>query len=431
MRTFYIPDMTLFNLPESIRHRIYEEVLSEGRNTVPLLQTCRQVLAEAQPIVFEVPVTFNSQYDLVEWFSTVGPTYARGVKKLHLTIQDLEVLPANRDSAHLSWPSLSLLELYQSEAEKVTELLSRFPNVIELSLLKPETVRSYLYSDYYLAILRKTTADLSHLKSIEFHSDEYPLQFAKSLPALRKLSFTGYSRSSPMETSSILSRLRHLEELELILPTTPTVFGGLEIETTLPKTLSLTREVIRDLRGLKSFVLRELKDSFNRLPVFCTSRFIQALDSTHRPTLQKLKIDLSFTPDVPSQRAIKALCSSSNLKHIDVVWPGMRGDLLNSLPKNLVSLRTAPTFGRPPYWVMQVVQWKRADLPNLRELCLVGDSRSSALTHSSTTTQAFRSAKTLLTSLGIKVYVESLQVSAGAARNRSTSGGNSLVRHSC
>ena len=145
---------------------------------------------------------------------------------------------------------------------------------------------------------------------------------------------------------------------------------------TLPKTLSLTREVIRDLRGLKSFTLRERKEQFKSSPVFCTALFIQALDSTHRPSLQKLKIDLDFAPDVPTQRAIRVLCSSSNLKHIDIVWPGLRGDLLNSLPQSLVSLRTAPMFGRPPYWALQVVQWKRANVPNLKELCLVGDSAS-------------------------------------------------------
>jgi hypothetical protein len=365
--------MGLFDLPEALRQRIWETVLAEGRNAVPLLSTCRQILAEAQPLVLDTPITFNSQYDLVEWISTVGSLYPKRVRRLHLTIQDLEVLPASRDSGHLSWPSLSLLELYQSEAEKVVELLSRLPNLTELSLLKPESVRSYLYTDYYLAILRRVTTDLPFLNAVQFHSDEHPLSFIRTLPSLKKLSFTGYSRNSPMEALGVLSRLRHLEELEIILPSTPTVFGGLEIEMALPKTLSLTREVIRDLRGLKSFTLRERKDPQNTAPVFCTPRFIQALDSTHRPHLLKLKIDLDFTPDIPTQRAIRALCSSSNLKHVDIVWPGLRGDLLNSLPKSLVSLRTAPTFGRPPYWVLQVVQWKRANVPHLRELCLVGD----------------------------------------------------------
>ena len=376
LRTFYLPEMGLFDLPVSLRQRIWETVLAEGRNAVPLLSTCRQILAEAQPFVLDTPISFISQYDLVEWISTVGAIYPKGVRRLHLTLQDLEVLPASRDSGHLSWPSLSLLELYQSEAEKVVELLRRLPNLTELSLLKPESVRSYLYTDYYLAILRRATADLPYLNAVQFHSDEHSLSFIKTLYNLRKLSFTGYSRNSPMETSGMLSRLRHLEELEIILPTTPTVFGGLEIETAMPKTLSLTREVIRDLRGLKSFTLRERKDPRNSSPVFCTAHFIQALDSTHRPSLQKLKIDLDFTPDVPTQRAIRALCTSSNLKQIDIVWPGMRGDLLNSLPKGLVSLRTAPIFGRPPYWVLQVLHWKRANVPRLKELCLVGDPAS-------------------------------------------------------
>jgi hypothetical protein len=385
MRTFYVPEMTLFELPEALRQRIYEGVLSDGRNTIPLLQTCRRIFAEVQPLVLDAPITFHSQYDLVEWMGIVGTTYAKGVKKLNLTIQDLEVLPTSRDSGHLSWPSLSLLELYQSEAEKVVELLSRLPAITELSLLKPDTVRSYLYTDYYLAILRRVTADLPHLNAIKFHSDEYPLYFVKVLPNLRRLSFTGYSRNSPMETSGMLSRLRHLEELEIILPNTPTVFGGLEVETALPRTQSLTREVIRDLRGLKSFTLREREDQYNPSPVFCTSRFIQALDSTHRASLQQLKIDLDFVPDVACQRAIRALCASSTLKHVDIVWPRMRGDLLNSLPKSLITLRTSPSFGRPPYWVLQVMQWKRSEFPQLKEVSLVGDARSSALSASVST----------------------------------------------
>ena len=67
LRTFYIPEMTLFELPQALRQRIYEQVLCEKRNTVPLLQTCRQILAEAQPLVLDTPITFQSQYDLVEY----------------------------------------------------------------------------------------------------------------------------------------------------------------------------------------------------------------------------------------------------------------------------------------------------------------------------------------------------------------------------
>jgi hypothetical protein len=251
-----------------------------------------------------------------------------------------------------------------------------------------------------------------------------------------------------METSGILSRLRHLEELEIVLPTTPTVFGGLEIEAALPRTQSLTREVIRDLRGLKSFTLRERKDQYNPSPVFCTTHFIQALHSTHRPSLQRLKIDLDFTPDIPTQRAIRTLCSSSNLKRIDIVWPGMRGDLLNSLPRGLVSLRTAPTFGRPSYWVPQVLHWKRANVPHLKELCLVGDPDSPlsmAVSNSprqdqlhktycrsqAVSTQAFKSAKTALTSVGVATIIEPLHTNIGGGHARAASDGTHLVRHSC
>ena len=440
--------MGLFDLPEGLRQRIWETVLAEGRNTVPLLSTCRQIFMEAQSLVLDTPIRFNSQYDLVEWISTVGAAYPKQVRRLHLTLQDLEVLPASRDSGHLSWPSLSLLELYQSEAEKVVELLSRLPNLTELSLLKPDSVRSYLYTDYYLAILRRATAELPYLNAVQFHSDEHSLSFLKTMYNLRKLSFTGYSRNSPMETSGMLSRLRHLEEIEIILPTTPTVFGGLEMELALPKTQSLTREVIRDLRGLKSFTLRERKDQYNPSPVFCTARFIQALDSTHRPSLQKLKIDLDFTPDVPTQRAIRALCSSTNLKHVDIRWPGMRGDLLNSLSRSLISLRTAPTFGRPPYWVLQVLQWKRANVPHLKELCLVGDPASPlsmavrifhtiALFNETTnnlqavSTHAFKSARAALSTAGITTYIEPLHKNIVGGHGRAASDGTYLLRHSC
>jgi hypothetical protein len=277
------------------------------------------------------------------------------------------------------------LELYQSEAEKVVELLDRLPELTELSLLTPDSVRSYLYTDYYLAVLRRATADLPHLKAIKFHSDELPLHFVKAMSNLHKLAFTGYSRNSPMETSGMLSRLRHLEELEIILPTTPAVFGGLELEATLPKTQSLTRQVLRDLRGLKGFTLKERKDPYSPSPVFCTSRFIKALDSTHRASLQRLSIDLDFAPDVSCQRALRSLCTFSTLKHVDIVWPGMRGDLLNSLPRSMVTLRTSPSFGRPPYWVLQVLQWKRSDLPNVKEVFLVGDARASGLSGSVST----------------------------------------------
>lgn len=372
------PEMPLLDVPEDLRQRIWETVFLDSPDAISLLQTCHQIQLEAQPLVFQRPLSFRSQSELELWLSSVDTNYTSGVRVLHMTLQDLDSLPAG-GTGHQSWPSVSLLELYRDETERIATLLSKFPSITDFSLSKPETIRSYYYNDFYFTVARKVATELPGLHGFTYFSDEHSFEFVKSLHNLRRFSFTGYSKNTPMETQSVLSRLRHLEELEIILPRTPTVLGGLEMENAFPKSQSLTREVIRDLRGLKSFTLRERLDQYDPSPVFCTSRIIQALESGHRNSLQTLTIDLDFVPDVPCQRAIQALCKTSTLRHIDIIWPGIRADLANSLPMSLVSLRTSPLVGRPPYWVMLVLQWKKAELPNMRELSLVGDFRSSPL----------------------------------------------------
>ena len=90
-------------------------------------------------------------------------------------------------------------------------------------------------------------------------------------------------------------------------------------------------------------------------------------------------MDLDFAPDMMCQKALKTFLKSSTLRHVDIVWPRMGGDLLNALPRSIEILRIPPSVGRPPYWVLMVLMWRRAELPLIQELHLVGEAQSSTL----------------------------------------------------
>ena len=172
----------LLSLPPQLRQRIWEMALLYGPADVQLLRTCQQIRVEAEGIIFRRPLRFASQNELQSWLQGISENRLPQVKILTLYLQDLEVLPLDDD---LSWPSVSLLERYKREAENVLRALKRFPRIHSISLHKPDTVRSYLYRDFYFSVLRKISLQYPALRAISFYSDEHPLDFLKSFQDLR------------------------------------------------------------------------------------------------------------------------------------------------------------------------------------------------------------------------------------------------------
>jgi hypothetical protein len=357
----------LLSLPFPIRKRIWETVLLCDAYNTSLLVTCRQINLETDGLIYRRPQTFHSQTEFSSWLERIENKYFDQVVDVTLYLQDLGVIPL---AAEQSWPTVSLLELYRVEVERILADFAKLPNIQHLTLYKPINVRSYLYRDFYGSAIVKICRPLP-LHTLAFHSDETTLDFLKALPDLKRLSFTGYSKSSAMETLNILSRLRHLTSIELVQSATPTVVGGLDFDLSLLSSQSFTRDVIKGLRGLKSFAICESKSQSAQTQSFFSQGFLQALDSGHRSSLYNIRITLKHTPDSECQRFFSILLTTSSLRHIEVSWPEIDASLIQSLPRTVETLCIPPSASRPPYWVLNAIQWRKRELPMLREVRLI------------------------------------------------------------
>lgn len=278
----------------------------------------------------------------------------------------------------LSWPNASLTELYQLETDKIISMLKPLSGVKDLSIYHPASVQSYLYENFFTMILKKIGSHFPGLRTFSYHSDGHPVDFLKSFTNLRELRFTGYSKSTPMETLSALSRLRHLTRVELIPPVIPVVNGGTDIDSGLPSTLSMTRDVVKGVRRLERLTIREVSD-YLMSPAYLTASFIQSVDSRHRTFLQRFEVAVKFTPDASCQRAIQNLLQSPALRHIGLVWPKLDERITRTLSRSTQTLRVAPFFNRPPHLVLTELRARRSELPHLHTLFFVCDWESSRL----------------------------------------------------
>ncbi|TID25132.1 hypothetical protein E2P81_ATG04236 [Venturia nashicola] len=408
----------LLSLPFPLRRQIWTSVLwPGGSSNVHLLRTCQQIHRETAPILLEQPLVFQSQTELFIWLEQVRDRNLEGVKSLTLYVRDLDMLSLEDD---LSWPNASLIELYQLEADKILSMLKNLSGVKDLRIYHPSSVQSYLYGSFFTMILKKVASLFPGLRTFSYHSDGHPVDFLKSFTNLRELRFTGYSKSTPMETLSTLSRLRHLTRVELIPPVIPEVNGGIDIDSGLPSTLSMTRDVIKGVRRLERLSIREVSD-YLMSPAYLTASFIQSVDSRHRTVLQKFEVVVKFTPDASCQRAIQNLLRSSALRHVALVWPKLDERIVRTLSRSLQTLRVAPFVNRPPHMVLTGLQARRSELPNLHtvslvcnwdlsklssQVCLAMQCYDSADYIQATSAPAFKAAIQALSTVGVQTILD-------------------------
>jgi hypothetical protein len=290
--------------------------------------------------VFARPLAFESQHELHAWLAHSSSVDQQQVDALSFTLIHSE------DSD---------LEL---EKDAMIQSLQYLPNVRSLAVYKlPQDRYRNVHRQLYDELLRRTAKLWPRLESIAVHTDDHHLGFLRGLQYLRKLQFTGFSASSPMETSAILSHLRHLTDVEIIPALGPpgprnnmsaaySVSASSQSSTRNP---SLTREVLRSLRGLKSFTLREARATNPSAPAFFTSTFLLGLASaTSGVSLSKVTVELAdFSPDPEAELRFAQFLAGSHVKHVDIQWGdfntnrGSVGEVvMEALPRTVVTVRT-------------------------------------------------------------------------------------------
>jgi hypothetical protein len=269
--------------------------------------------------VFGKPLVFESQHDLYEWLLQACATDLSEIDSLSFTL----ILPSIHD------PELEL--------ENVQAAMRALPNVGSFAMYKRlEDCSNATHHKLYDDILRRISKIYPKLVAIGVHTDDHSLNFLRSFEHLRKLQFTGFAASTPMETLAVLSRLRHLVHIEIV----PALHSSVSPTRGAP---CLSREVVRSLRHLKHMTLRESRASDPSAPAFFTMPFLMSLTGMARVPLTRLSVELTdFAPDSRVAQQFGAFLAASHLKRLSVLWgdggAGADAEMLSKLPRSLVHL---------------------------------------------------------------------------------------------
>jgi hypothetical protein len=363
---------SLLGLPPRIRAHILEKVVLDKTPNLRLLQVCRQLYDETLPLIYQRQLVFDSQADLFHWMEGIDRRHLDHIQSIQLTIDDLEVAESDLDDRMLS-PAPPTWGDYHEEAQKIHDACMDLPAVTEIIIRRHYAPCSQLQHDFYELILSRVPRQWPALRRLSFDGAEGSIRFLKMLPELRAIAFTGFSKSTPMETVTVLSRLRHLTDIELILPNSSLASQLGSGTPGISPAQSLTREVIKSLRGLRCFTIRERRLDLGHRSAFFDKDFLQALDSAHRSSLRTLNVWLDFTPDTRSQRALHALLSASSLKNLRLEWPDFSEQLLDFLPRTLTSIRMPVCDPRMPEYALLELAEQRAEMSGFRSFTVLLD----------------------------------------------------------
>jgi hypothetical protein len=296
------------------------------------------------------PIAFETQLELYQWLLQVRAEELSEVDSLSFTL----MVPSHFDA--------------ELELENVKTALRKLPNVKYLFLHKrPEDTFNRTHHQLYDEILRSLGRIYPRLHAIGAHTDDHSLNFLRSLEHLRKLQFTGFATNTPMETLSVLSRLRHLVHIEIVPTlnsTAPSPTRGVPC---------LSREVLRSLRNVKHITLRETRAIDISAPAFFTIPFLQSLAGMTRAPLTRLSVELTdFAPDDSVVQTFGSFLASSHLRQLSLHWgnggSASEAALLDALPRSLVHL----SVNRVDVVGLETVSWKRRArmLPSLQGLTI-------------------------------------------------------------
>jgi hypothetical protein len=178
----------------------------------------------------------------------------------------------------------------------------------------PNTNSNLLEKEQQL-ILNMIPAACPKMQEFTFFSisDLLPLSFLAHFEDLRLLRFSGYSKSSPKETLSILKSLNNLETI--IIYRYPDVYpkdNAIDISS-LHSYLSFAPEVLENLQPLKSIHFCHMT---SRIPSdHITVPMIHAL-RPHAESLRSLRISTDFAVDGDVLLALLDFVASTKLKYL-------------------------------------------------------------------------------------------------------------------
>ena len=186
----------LLRLPSEMRLAIYEALLSDESDSsseydgANLLQTCRQLSMEAQPVIYQRPKSFTSQGRLFSWMDRSSHSNLERVRTLTLHLTDVDLSPLLNQNDLEARQNTTAWSLYQADLDKLENALRSLPNLASLSIVPPKESSSMLLKGFYHSFLAMIASRCPKLRRLELHDSADILDRAPSLNEISQVTFT-------------------------------------------------------------------------------------------------------------------------------------------------------------------------------------------------------------------------------------------------
>jgi hypothetical protein len=301
-------DPRLLKLVDNISLHVFEEALVKIRESLTEskedpteeFQATKDWLTIRRPSQVEIPV--SNPVGLASFCRTIWSGSSKiicgNIRSFHQTKDTV----GEKDAVTAAWNSFRAI----SNIRKIW-ILFRSSNT------GPDRNSNLLEKEQQL-VLNMIPAACPKVKEFTFFSisNLLPLSFLAHFQDLRLLRFSGYSKSSPEETLSILKSLNNLETI-IIYRYPETYPQDNTIRTSVHSHLSFAPEVLENMQPLKSIHFSHMT---SRIPSnHITVPMIHAL-RTHAESLRSLRVFTDFAVDEDVLLALLDFVASTKLKHL-------------------------------------------------------------------------------------------------------------------
>jgi hypothetical protein len=302
-------DPRLLKLVDNISLHVFEEALVKLRNSLAEsnedptedFQSTKDWLTIRKPSQVEIPV--SNPVRLASFCRTMWSGSSKIIRGNTRSFHQTKDTVGEKDAVTAAWDSFRAI----SNIRKIW-ILFRSSNT-------GSDRNSNLLEKEQQLVLNMIPAACPKMQEFTFFSisNLLPLSFLAHFQDLRLLRFSGYSKSSPEETLSILKSLNNLEAI--IIYRYPEMYPkDNTIDTSsVHSYISFAPEVLENLQPLKSIHFSHMT---SRIPSdHITVPMIQAL-RPHAESLRSLRIFTDFAVDGDVLLALLDFVASTKLKHL-------------------------------------------------------------------------------------------------------------------
>jgi hypothetical protein len=314
--------------------RLRESLAESKEDTPEDFQSTKDWLTVRKPSPVEIPA--SNPVGLTSFCRTLWSRSSKIIRGNKRSFHQTKETVGGKDAVTVAWDSFQAI----SNIRKIWILFRSSRTV-------PDGNSNLLEKEQQL-VLNMIAAACPKVQEFTFFSisNLLPLSFLAHFQDLRLLRFSGYSKSSPEETLSILKSLKNLETIILYRETYP---RDRPIDASVHSHLAFAPEVLENMQPLRSIQFSHMS---YRIPSnHITVPMIHAL-RRHAESLRSLRIFTEFAVDEDILLALLDFVAGTKLKHLCLRMriPGRfeKLDVQKYLPSTLSRKKVKLAYPRGP-----------------------------------------------------------------------------------